>query len=109
MERKNKYLILIFVFIAITMIAGTFAWLTYRSSKTAMVLTVGNLNNVQITLSPYQIDGELDPVTTYTSGISTNVTAINNNSNSALALGRLRICSGVSEGGTVSLVNMCFL
>ena len=26
-----------------------------------------------------------------------------------LALGRLRICSGVSEGGTVSLVNMCFL
>ena len=82
MESKNKYLIMLFIFMAIVTIAGTFAWLTYQSRKTAMVFTVGSIDNMQVSLQPYQISGMLDPVTTYTSGVATEVTAINNNSNS---------------------------
>ena len=78
MENKNKYLIITFILAALVIIAGTFAWLTYQSNKTALVLTVGDIRSLQLTLSPYQINGTLDPVTAYTSGVSTSVTAVNN-------------------------------
>ena len=70
-------LFIIIIFIAIISL-GTFAWLTYRSNDTSMVYTVGDINNVEITLSPYQIKTTISPVTSYTSEKYTNVTATNN-------------------------------
>ena len=74
---KRTILIIIFIMIAI-IITGTFAWLSYRTNDTAMVLTIGEINSVQVTLSPYQINKKIASVTTYTSGIVTDVTAVNN-------------------------------
>ena len=76
----NGILIIIFLMIAIIGV-GTYAWLSYRTNETAMVLTIGEIENVRVTLSPYQINSKFDPVATYTSSsIVTNVEAINNNS-----------------------------
>ena len=70
------YGVLFLVFILI----GTYAWLTWKSKETALVLTIGNINNIQITLKPYVIDDELLPVLSYESGVSTNVDVVNNSS-----------------------------
>ena len=78
MENKNKYLIITFIFIAVIIITGTFAWLSYRSKKTSLVFTVGDMNNMQVTLKPYQIDATIDPELDYTDVEYTEVTAINN-------------------------------
>ena len=78
MENKNKYLIITFIFIAVIIITGTFAWLSYRSKKTSLVFTVGDMNNMQVTLSPYQIDAEIDPELDYTDSNYVNVSATNN-------------------------------
>ena len=62
-----KSLIITSLIIVVVITMGTFAWLSYRSKSTAMVLTIGNVNDIQITLKPYQLDLELSPVLTYTS------------------------------------------
>ena len=77
MENKNKYLIMLFIFMAIVTIAGTFAWLTYRSKKTALVLTVGSIDGMSVTLKPYQITASLTPTNDYTTEEYVNVTANN--------------------------------
>ena len=74
-----KSFIMIVVSMAIIISFGTYAWLSYRSNETAMVLTIGNINNVEITLSPYRITSVANPVATYASEKYTNVTAINSN------------------------------
>ncbi len=84
MEDKNKLsrktiLIVIFSLIAV-IITGTFAWLNWRSQNTAMVLRVGNIRGLQVTLTPYQINGTLSPVSDYTDGLVINVTANNQKS-----------------------------
>ncbi|MBR7042033.1 MAG: BspA family leucine-rich repeat surface protein [Bacilli bacterium] len=66
-ETSIKSLIIAMGIVLALTIAGTFAWLNYRSKSTAMVLTIGDINNIQITLKPYQLDLELSPVLTYTS------------------------------------------
>ena len=82
MNIKNIIITIVLILLVITI--GTYAWLTYRSNDTAMVLTIGDLNNVQITLKPYQLDLELDPVLTYTSLDTNNeyvtITVVNNSS-----------------------------
>ena len=78
---KKTILILIFMIIGV-IIAGTFAWLSFRSKDTAMVLTVGQIDNVRITLSPYQIKSNMGSVLDYSSGTVTNIEAINNSSSS---------------------------
>ena len=62
-----KSLIITSLIIVVVITMGTFAWLSYRSNSTAMVLTIGDINDIQITLKPYQLDLELSPVLTYTS------------------------------------------
>ncbi|MBR7042351.1 MAG: hypothetical protein IKI04_02495, partial [Bacilli bacterium] len=62
-----KSLIITITILVLIITAGTFAWLSYRSKSTAMVLTIGDINDIQITLKPYQLDLELSPVLTYTS------------------------------------------
>jgi len=71
-------MILMVTMLMIVVVGGTFAWLTFSSKQSALVLTIGNINNTQITLSPYQIKEEgMTPVNTYTSGVSSNVTVVN--------------------------------
>ena len=62
-----KSLIITFGIILTVITVGTFAWLSYRTKSMAMVLTIGDINNIQITLKPYQLNLELSPVLTYTS------------------------------------------
>ena len=82
MDKKLRYLIISIVIMIIVMITGTFAWLTFRSNKTAMVLTIGDINNVQVTLQPYQINANIVPRTTFSTTDnnikSVNVEATNN-------------------------------
>lgn len=82
MENKNikKYILLLIIAIILIISLGTYAWLTYRTNDTAMVLTVGDINNVRITLSPYQIDGKISPNLTYTEQPYAEVEVINNSS-----------------------------
>ena len=77
LNTKNLLFLIITLLVIISL--GTYAWLSYRTNDTAMVLTVGNINNVRVTLSPYQINAKANPVAAYTSGIMTDVEAINNN------------------------------
>ena len=81
-ETKNKIskksiLIIMFAVIGILM-AGTFAWLSYRTQETAMVLTIGDIKGLYVTLTPYQINDTLSPVSDYLDGIVVDVTAQNN-------------------------------
>ena len=62
-----KSLIITITLVVLIITAGTFAWLSYRSKSTAMVLTIGDINDIQITLKPYELDLELSPILTYTS------------------------------------------
>ena len=39
---------------AVVVVGSTFAWFTYQSKRSALVLTIGDINNTQIELSPYQ-------------------------------------------------------
>ncbi len=82
MENKKKYIFMIIIMMIAVILVGTYAWLTYRTNDTAMVLTIGDIRSVQVTLSPYQIKGTLDEVTTYTSGKLTEVEAVNNSTES---------------------------
>ena len=62
---KVSLLIISLIVIASIIIVGTYAWFTWRSKETALVLVVGDIDNVQITLKPYKIDSEIIPVLTY--------------------------------------------
>ena len=65
--KKDKISLLIFglIMISIIIIVGTYAWFTWRSKETALVLTVGDINNVQVTLKPYKIDSEIIPTLSF--------------------------------------------
>lgn len=78
MDNKYKYLLMSIILIGLVIIVGTYAWLSYRSNDTAMVLTIGDINNVEVTLSPYQIKANILPQVTYVSDNYTNVNAVNN-------------------------------
>ncbi len=79
MDKRSKYILITIVAMLVIIITGTFAWLTYQSRKTALVLTIGDLNNGYITLSPYQIDAEIDPELDYTGNEFVSITADNLN------------------------------
>ena len=74
------------IFIILSMIAvaavGTFAWLSYRTQDTAMVLTIGDIKGLTVTLTPYQINATLSPVSAYTDGEVVNVIADNKSTTS---------------------------
>ena len=79
--------ILMVFMLLIVVVGGTFAWFTFASKESALVLTIGNINNTQITLSPYQIKEEgLTPVNTYTSGVSSNVKVVNGDKSNRVTL-----------------------
>ena len=62
---KVSLLIISLIVIASIIIVGTYAWFTWRSKETALVLVVGDIDNVQVTLKPYKIDSKIIPVLTY--------------------------------------------
>lgn len=79
---SNKNILLIVIGIVLVSLAGTFAWFTWRSNDTALVLTVGDISSAQVTLKPYKINAELAPTTSYENEVYTNVTAVNNSTTS---------------------------
>ena len=80
----NKRLIIIVMLLIITIASGTFAWFNYASSKSTLVLTIGNMDDVKITMKPYHLVDTLDPTGDYTDGVYTQVTINNDNSNSVV-------------------------
>ena len=79
---KKNLIFMIFTIVAVLM-TGTFAWLSYRTQDTAMVLTVGDIKGLTVTLKPYQIKGTLAPVSGYSSGKVVDVTAQNKSTTSS--------------------------
>ena len=78
---STKNIIIMIIAIILVLIAGTYAWLSYRSNNTSMILTIGELNDVQITLSPYKISSNFSPVEAYTDQTKySSVTVKNSNS-----------------------------
>ena len=84
-EKKISKKSIIFIIISMLLVvaAGTFAWLSYRTQDTAMVLTIGDVKGLTVTLTPYQINATLSPVSDYTDGEVVNVTADNKSLTSA--------------------------
>ena len=77
--RDLKSILAIVLAIVVVTFTGTFAWLSYRTNDTAMVLTIGDVDGLMVSLKPYQINGSITPVSNYTGGNVINVTAANSN------------------------------
>ena len=75
-------LIVTLMMLLIVVVGGTFAWLTYSSEQSALVLTIGDINDTQIKLSPYEVNATLAPSTTYTGGVYSEVEVSKGNNNS---------------------------
>ena len=60
---------------------GTYAWLSYRTNDTAMVLTIGDIETMRITVEKYQINESIGPVLDYDSGVEVDVAMTNNGDN----------------------------
>ena len=84
MENKKRIFVVIFTLL-LTIIGGTFAWYTYQSRKSALVLTIGDLTDAKVTLKPYQINETMVPVNTYENQVYTQVD-VNASSNIELSL-----------------------
>lgn len=80
LNKKKRYILILILTIITIFSIGTYAWLSYRSNDTAMVLTVGDINNVRITMSPYQINTKIAPNVDYTEEKYTTIEVINNSS-----------------------------
>ena len=76
--KNNKTILVIIIAVLLITITGTFAWLSWKSKETALVLKVGDINGTIVTLKPYQLEGTLSPVQSYTDGLYTNVNITNN-------------------------------
>ena len=72
--------------LVIVIVGGTFAWLTYRSNQSALVLTIGEINDAQVTLTPYQVTGTIIPSTTYASSNVYSDVTINKGSKNSTTL-----------------------
>ena len=78
-SRQLKSIIALVFAIVIVTFTGTFAWLSYRTNDTAMVLTIGDVDGLTVSLKPYQINGSITPVSSYSGGNMISVTANNAN------------------------------
>ena len=74
-------MILMVTMLMIVVVGGTFAWFTFASKESALVLSIGDINDSKVIIKPYQIREIMTPVNTYTSGVYSQVTVNNNNSN----------------------------
>ena len=76
--------IITLLMLIITVIGGTYAWLSYTSKKSTLVLTIGDINDSKVIIKPYEISETMVPVNTNTSGVYSQVKVINNNDNKML-------------------------
>ena len=74
---STKSIIMLILAVIAVITVGTFAWLTYRSNDTAMVLTIGEIDGMTVTLKPYQINTSLVPTNDYSTQEYVNVSANN--------------------------------
>ena len=74
---STKSIIMLILAIIAVITVGTFAWLTYRSNDTAMVLTIGDINGMSVTLKPYQVTASLTPTNNYATQKYVDVSANN--------------------------------
>ena len=65
------------IMLVVVILGGTFAWLTYTSRKSALVLTIGDVHKTQIKLTPYEIKGNLLPSNNESGGVYSDVTVVN--------------------------------
>ena len=79
-KTSKKGILIIIVFILLTLIVGTIALLTWKSKETALVLKVGNDDDTQVVLKPYQLDKSIIPVLNYDGEDYIDVTVTNNSS-----------------------------
>ena len=75
---KKKRLVILIIVMLMVIIVGTFAWATFRTKKSSLVLVLGDTDSLQITLYPYELKIVAAPVQTYTSEMPVTVTASNN-------------------------------
>ena len=78
MGRKKIYLVW-GILVLLVMIAGSYAYFSWRTSESRLVLTVGDINNIQVVLKPYRIDTDILPVLTYENEDYVNVDVVNSN------------------------------
>lgn len=81
----NKRLIVLVLLLIFVIVSGTYAWYTYSSRKSALVLTIGDLPDAKVVLKPYQINGTIEPVNSYTDGEYTQI-EVNTSSNIEMSL-----------------------
>ena len=74
---KKMYLIW-GILVLMIMIAGSYAYFSWKTSESRLVLTVGDINNVQVILKPYKIDTDILPVLTYENETYASIDVINN-------------------------------
>ena len=78
MDRKKIYLVW-GILVLLVMIAGSYAYFSWRTSESRLVLTVGDINNIQVVLKPYRIDTDILPVLTYENEDYVSVDVVNSN------------------------------
>ena len=81
MGKKKIYLVWI-ILVLLAMIMGSYAYFSWRTSESRLVLTVGDINNIQVILKPYRINAEMVPVSTYESESYVNVDVVNSSNKS---------------------------
>jgi len=85
MKENKRSLIVVILLVMMVVGVGTFAWLSYRTNDTALVLTVGEIDSLKVTLKPYQINSPMTLTDSYEDEgvVYTNVQANNNASKKA--------------------------
>ena len=85
MDKSIKRLLITVFMVGLMVVIGTYAWYSFQSNRSALVLTVGDIDRFRITLSPYQFNGSLTPTSSYDDQVNgeyvnvhVDVTAVNN-------------------------------
>jgi len=84
---SKKSLLISIISILAVFVVGTFAWFTWRSNETALVLTVGDIKNLNITLAPYKFNSSIVPSSSYNTNDYVQVKASNNSEDMSYSVG----------------------
>lgn len=77
-KRVDFYKIIItFILLILVILGGTYAWFTYKSKATSLVLSIDDVNNSKVIIKPYEIRGTMTPVNVYSSGVYSQIKAVN--------------------------------
>ena len=77
-NKINRNLLVSIIISLLVLIVGTYAWLTWRSKETDLKLTVGNIDDTMVTISPYKINASILPALSYEEEEYANVEVVNN-------------------------------